>query len=118
MSHQSRNRAIVGVLAALVLAAAVGVMAYNAGVAHGLAESGRLAAAPGGPGSYVYVWPRPWGFGFFPFFLLLLGFFLVRRLLWGGRGWGGGHYYDGVPPRFEEWHRRVHQQDASPKTPA
>src|SRR5690242_21011984 len=32
--------------------------------------SGRIVAAPPATPSYVYVWPRPWGFGFAPFFPL------------------------------------------------
>ena len=120
MSNRFQGRALSFVLLAAVAAAAVGFFAYNAGFAQGIADSGRLAATPGGPPPYVYMWPRPWGFGFgfFPFFLLLLCFFLVRRLLWGGPRVGWGHYYDGVPPRFEEWHRRVHERDAGSKTPA
>ena len=34
---------------------------------------------------YVYVSPRPWGFGFFPVFVLLL-FFLALRGLFGEAG--------------------------------
>ena len=97
-------------------AAAIGIGAYNAGVAQGIAEGGRLIAAP--PGTpYVYVWPRPWGFGFFPFFpilFFLFFFFIVRGLLWRGRWHGGWRYrHDGVPPAFEEWHRRAHASQSS-----
>jgi hypothetical protein len=95
-------------------AAAIGIGAYNAGVAHGIAESGRLIAAPAAGTPYVYVWPRPWGVGFFPFFpilFLVLFFFVVRGLVWRGRWHGGGRYrYDGIPPMFEEWHRRAHAE--------
>lgn len=102
------------VVAALVVlgAVAIGMGAYDAGVAHGIAESGRMIAAPQAGMPYIYVWPRPWGFGFFPFFpilFLLFFFFIVRGLLWRGRWHGGWRYrYDGVPPAFEEWHRRAH----------
>jgi hypothetical protein len=115
MADRFGNRGFVAVLFALAAAAAVGFFAYNAGFAQGVAESARVAATPGGPAPYLYMWPRPWGFGFgfFPFFLLLLCFFLLRRLLWGGPRWGWGHYYDGVPPRFDEWHRRAHERDAA-----
>jgi hypothetical protein len=117
MGDRFRNRAIVGVLLAVAAAAAVGMFAYNAGVAQGLAESARWAATPGAPPPYPYMW-RPWGFGFgfFPILLLLFFFFGLRRLLGGGRGWGYGHYGDGVPPRFEEWHRRAHDRDAIPRS--
>lgn len=99
-------------LTALVVigGAAIAIGAYNAGVANGIAESGRMIAAPPAGPPYIYVWPRPWGFGFFPFFpilFFLFFFFVVRALLWRGR-WHGRYRYDGVPPMFEEWHRRAH----------
>jgi len=114
------NNRVFGALAigALLIAgaAAIGIGAYNAGVAQGMAESGRLIAAPP-VGTPIYVWPRPWGFGFFPFFPLLflfLFFFVVRGLLWRGRWHRGGAYrYEGVPPMFEEWHRRAHAGPSS-----
>ena len=102
-------------IAALALtgAAVIGISAYNAGVAQGIAESGRAMEAPA-LGTPVYVWPRPWGFGFFPvfpIFFLLFVFFVVRGLLWRGPWRGGWAYrHDGVPPAFEEWHRRAHAQ--------
>jgi hypothetical protein len=121
------NRQLFGALAigALLIAgaAAIGIGAYNAGVAQGIAESGRMIAAPPAGTPYVYVWPRPWGFGFFPFFplvVLLLFFFALRGLFWRGRWHGGGRYrYDGVPPVFDEWHRRAHagQSSAGSTTP-
>ena len=132
MENRFGTRVLFGVLLAAVVAAAVGFSAYNAGVTRGLAESGRFAvAAPAAPGAtapavpyayaypYPYMWHRPWGFGFgfFPFFFVLLCFFLLRRAFWGGPRWGWHHYRDGVPPRFEEWHRRAHQRDASPAAP-
>jgi hypothetical protein len=108
---------------AIALIAGIGYYSYNMGVAQGIAESGRVATAPGAAGSPVVVyWPRPWGFGFFPFFpifpllFLFLFFFLLRGLFWRGawgRGcWGPGYhrYRDGVPPAFEEWHRRAHAE--------
>jgi hypothetical protein len=107
----------VGVLL-LAGAAAIAIGAYNAGVVQGLAESGRMLAAPAPGTPTIYVWPRPFGFGIFPlfplFFLVLL-FFVVRGLLWRGRwhrGWR--HSYEGVPPMFEEWHRRVHSRTTDP----
>src|SRR5580765_1584743 len=107
----------------IVGAAVIGIGAYNAGVAQGIVESGRMIAAPPTGTPYVYVWPRPWGFGFFPFgpILFFLFFFVVvRGLLWRGR-WHGGwrHRYDGIPPAFEEWHRRAHAgQSSSTGTPS
>ena len=114
MSNRSLVRALA--IAALVVAGAVAIAigAYNAGVAQGIAQSGALTAFAGAPPSavYPYMWYRPWGFGLFPvfpFFFVLLFFFAVRGLFWRGhRGWGAR--YDGVPPAFEEWHRRAHAE--------
>jgi len=112
MNNRSLLRALA--IAALVIAGAtaIGIGAYNAGVAQGIAEGGRaIAALPAGT-PYVYIWPRPWGFGFFPIFpifFLLFFLFVVRGLVWRGpwrAGWGCR--YDGVPPAFDEWHRRAH----------
>ena len=116
----NRTFAIVAtVVLVLAAAAAIGIGAYNAGVAHGIAESGRAIAvpAPTAETPYVYAYPRPWhGFGFFPFFpflFVLFFFFALRAIWWRGyrRGpWRGGWRYDdgGVPPAFDEWHRRAH----------
>jgi hypothetical protein len=117
MNNRYLLRALVIGVLFLGAAAVLGIGAYNAGVAQGLAESGRLIAAPA-VGTPVYVWQRPWGFGFFPFFPLLflfLFFFVVRGMLWRGRGHGGWRYrYEGVPPMFEEWHRRAHAHAPEP----
>ena len=107
-----------GWLITLVVAAglaAVGVFTYNLGVAQGLAEGGRLVAAPGGAAVPVVYWPRPWfGFGFFPFFplFILLWIFAARGLFWRRRWYGRDYGYGcgGVPPAFDEWHRRAHAQ--------
>jgi hypothetical protein len=103
----------------IAMLAVVGVYTYNMGLAHGVAESGRALAAPGGGVPIVAVWPRPWGFGFFPFFPLLFiafWFFVVRRLFWRG-AWGRGCGYGGVPPAFDEWHRRAHAQHSQQSPP-
>jgi hypothetical protein len=119
MSNQSMVRAFA--IAALVVAVslAIGIGAYNAGVAHGIVESGRITAAPSGA-PFAHGWPHHWGFGFgfFPFFFLLFGFLLLRRLLWRGGPWRGGYgcRFDGVPPAFDEWHRRAHAQSETPST--
>ena len=92
--------------------AMVGVYTYNLGLAHGIAQGGQLAAAPGS-GAPVLIWPRPWGFGFgfFPFFPLMILFwiFVARALFWRGAWRGRGCRYDGprdertaVPPRAAE----------------
>jgi uncharacterized membrane protein len=102
----------------LVIGTMAGVeyWAYNAGLDHGLANA--HAAAGGTP---VVAWPR-WGFGFgffplFPIFFILLWVFLLRGLFWRGRSWGRacgyGYRSGGVPPQFEEWHRRAHGQSGT-----
>lgn len=58
----------------------------------------------------------PFGFFFFPFFLLF-GIFLVTRLAWGGgrHGWNGRSGAggpDGPPPGwFEQMHLRAHEAE-------
>lgn len=108
--------AIVLVLVAVGIAATIGTNAYQAGLARGLAESGRLPQpAPGTP-PYMYYgpyWHGPFGFGFFGFLFPLLFFFLIfgllRGLFW-GRPWGWhGPWKYGPPQAFEEWHRRAHE---------
>jgi len=99
----------------IAMLAIVGVYAYNMGVAQGLAESGRLVGAPGA-GVPVVLW-RPWGFGFFPFFpllFILFWFVALRGLFWRGAGDGRACGYRGVPPAFDEWHRRAHAQQGPP----
>ena len=102
----------VGMLVLATLAGvAIGVASYNAGVNHGLAESGRA----------VQIVREVPGFGFFPFGLLLFPLFfflffgLLGRVVWGGRWRGGfrpgdvGHRPGGTAG-FDEWHRRQHQE--------
>ena len=125
------------IIAALVLLAglaAIGFFAYQAGVAHGSpitiqSPSGETAPAPYPYYGYGYGMPlRPWGFGFgflgclIPLFLFFLVFGAFRFLLWGPRwGWGRRGWYGpgrhgwgegGVPPMFEEWHKRSHGQSS------
>jgi hypothetical protein len=95
------------VLVAVALAAVIGTTAYRAGVARGLAEAGNV------PGPWVYhglFWyPGPFAF-LFPLLGLFFMLALVRGLFW--RGWcagGRSSWTAGVPPMFEEWHRRAHQ---------
>ena len=108
-------------LLAVATLVGVGAFSYHAGVAHGIVESGRAIAGPGGAAPGV-MWHRPWGFGFgfFPFFplffFILLWIFVLRGLFWHGGGWGRGYWYGngGVPPGLEEWHRRAHAQPGTP----
>jgi hypothetical protein len=122
---------------ALLAAVAIGVFAYQAGVAHGIdlqPPAASASAAPGTPGaapavpppyypSRYYYGPR---FGFFgPLFGILFFFFVLRLFAWGlfGFGWGWRrwrHYdypYDG-PSRFDEWHRRAHERMRDGSAPA
>jgi hypothetical protein len=116
MTMESRFRWF-ALVAVVLIAVAVGMISYNAGVSHGLAmaPAAANAAAPGAAPVYPpympYMWYRPWGFGFGPIFLLLVLFFVIRPLLWGGFH-RRRYYWDAhdVPPRFEEWHRRAHEK--------
>jgi hypothetical protein len=104
-------------LALVLMSIAVGVVAYNAGVSHGLAMS---VPAAGGVPAVVNYYGRSWGWGFFPFGILLW-VFVLRFLFWGGCGgrrwyyrhgpWGGP--YDGPHEgsgTFDDWHRRAHER--------
>jgi hypothetical protein len=120
------------ILSGLVLVAAiVGIafFAFQAGVAQGSPVT--IQAPEGGtaPMPYPYYgWGMPYhrpfgvGFGFLGFLLVLFLFFAALRafrfLFWGPR-WGWGHHHggrgpwarsweNGVPPMFEEWHKRAH----------
>jgi hypothetical protein len=120
MNNSIRWAALVG---ALLLAAAVGFWAYQAGVAHGIEQSSKIivpqaGAPPAGPYPYPYPsyygWHRPWGFGFFfvPLFFFAFWFLVVRGLFWRRRAWyGGGGCGYGPRGRFEEWHRQAHGRE-------
>jgi hypothetical protein len=116
----------------LLLTAAVGFWAYQAGVTHGIEQSGKIVVSPAPSGPYPYPYPypyygwhRPWGPGFFFGPLLFLAFWLVvlRGLFW-RRAWHGGYGYRRYPggcgprgprgPRdyFDEWHREAHRREA------
>jgi len=95
------------VLVAVVFAGVIGTTAYRAGLARGLADAGNV------PGPWLHHGPF-WYPGPFIFLFPLLGLFLilalVRGLFW--RGWCAGgprSSNSGLPPVFEEWHRRAHQ---------
>jgi len=99
----------IGIIVALVIAAIVGVGAYQLGVSQGLAATG-TAVAPA-----VYYHPYFFGgFGFlFPLLFIFLIFALVRGAFGRGRGWGygggwGGPGYQSPRERIEELHRELH----------
>jgi hypothetical protein len=134
----SRNGFIFRLIAVLLLigiAVAGGYMAYRAGVAQGIVQAPDVAKAisqaaqngqpvPAVP-VYGYRYPYGWGFphpfGFFPFgicgsILLIFLFFGLLRFVfrpWGWRhhGYRGpwGKWEGGVPPMFDEWHKRAHE---------
>jgi hypothetical protein len=127
-----RRAMVIGaVLLAILAGVGIGVAAYNAGldqgVAEGLRQSGQDAQAvrvigPRFGRGYGYGWGFPFGLLLFP--LLVIGIILlVRGAFWrgrwggpggygpGGYGWGPpGPWGQGGPQRFEEWHRRQHDQ--------
>ncbi len=129
------RRIVLGILIGLLLivgAVTVGYYAYQAGIAHGLADSGKLVADGSAPpdGHVYHYWGGPFafhhgfgfGFGFLGCLLPLLFFFLLSRLLfwphsWGWRRpgpWGHGPWEHGAPPMFDEWHRRAHGNPPGP----
>jgi hypothetical protein len=111
---------------AIVLAlgvAAVGIGAYQAGLAAGIAQGGGTVVAPYPP---AYGW-QPFGFGFglfgflgmLVFFVLLFG--ILRAIVFSGRGrgWGGPGRWDrehdhgrwtSREEQFDDWHRRRHDR--------
>jgi hypothetical protein len=113
MHDQSRVSRWAPALFALFFAAIVGIWAYDLGLSQGLAD--RLPP----PAAYPWAYYRPWGLGpIFPLFFLVFWFAALRFAFRGGpwrRGWGGyyGGRLNGVPPMFEEWHRRAHEQERS-----
>ncbi len=134
-----------GILLGLLLfglVAGVGWYAYNVGVTRGIVASGQLVAptAEGGvvpPAAgamrfgfpYAYGFHPPFGFGFgilgclvpiFFFFLIFALFRLIFRPHWGGPWRRGGWDYESgdIPPRVQEWHRKMHDQDTAPAPPS
>jgi hypothetical protein len=113
----------------------IGVVAYQAGLAQGLASI--APAVNGAQPVYSYGWMpfmHPFGLGIFGLlfglFLLFAFFGVVRRLIWGGSGmhrmmhhgpWGmhrdmqeGSDPSKFVPSMFSEWHRRAHEGQTMP----
>ena len=123
------GRIVFRILAGLVLIAAIigiGIFAFNLGAAQHL----QVPANNNGGAPYPYYGYRYWGF--FPFFglgcfgplialfLLFLAFRAFSFLFWGPR-WGHMHHgwhrsgWEGndVPPVFQEWHRRSHNEQGA-----
>jgi hypothetical protein len=109
MNDHPRHRGWGAWLLAAILSIGVGVLAYNAGVSRGLALH-----APAGFAAYPWYppyWFHPFGF-VFPLFMLFFWFAFARFLFWGGAWRRRWHHEtpDGVPPRFEQWHRQMHER--------
>ncbi|MBI4790699.1 MAG: hypothetical protein HY782_27025 [Chloroflexi bacterium] len=118
------TRMAFGILLAIVLivgAVGLGVYGYNLGLAQGLAQSDKLPVPPTGAAPYPYFgYPyffRPFGFGFgflgclIPLLFLFVLFGVMRMVFWRA-SWGGMHHRHGaggVPPMFEEWHKKAHE---------
>ena len=125
------------ILSALVLLAAIagiGFFAYQAGVAQGSPVTLQAPSGQAVPAPYPYYgmpFYRPWGFGlgfgcFGPLlvlFLVLIALRAFRFAFWGSR-WGWGHHQhgpwgrrweNGMPPMFEEWHKRAHGETTEDK---
>ena len=130
---------IVSALVLLAAIAGIGFFAYQAGIAQGSpitieAPAGDANTVPAPYPYYGYGYGRPFhypfGFGFGCFgpllalFLIFIALKSFRLLFWGPRwGWGhhGGrgpwsrHWENGVPPMFEEWHKRAHDEQPEEK---
>ena len=110
-SRSSRSNWALALLA-LAFTAILAVLAYNAGIAQGAAQLPAVSANVTPP-PYAYGWHRPWGFfPIVPFVFLFFWFFVARALWWGWgprRYWRHGYFPDDRE-RFDEWHRRAHDQ--------
>ena len=122
---------VVSGLVLLAVIAAIGFFAFQAGVAKGSpitieAPSGESVPMPYSHYGRGYGMPfhRPFGFGFgcliplVGIFLLVLALKSFRVMMWGPRwGWGGRHGWGehGVPPMFEEWHKKAHGESTEEK---
>ena len=136
------GKIVARIVSALVLIAAIAgiaYFAYTAGVAQGSpvtiqAPSGESAQMPYPYYGYGMPFHRPFGFGglgfgclglLIPLFLFFLAMKAFRFMFWGprwghhmgGRGPWGRHGWgeDGLPPMFQEWHKRAHGEPAEEK---
>jgi hypothetical protein len=126
-----RNSIIVRLIAAALLIgllAAGGYTAYRAGVAQGIAQAPEVAEAlqqQGVPVVPMHGYGYPHGLGyhhfnpfgaicFSVFFLFLfcglMKIIFFRRMHhgWGHHGHWKKDWENGVPPMFDEWHKRAH----------
>ena len=119
---------IVSTLVLIAAIAGIAFFAFRAGVAQGSpitieAPSGESAPVPYPHYGYGYGmrFHHPFGFGLgcfgilIPLFLFFLALKAFRFAFWGPR-WGWGHHGPwrhswgerGVPPMFDEWHKKAH----------
>jgi hypothetical protein len=139
-----KGRIFAGLFLVFVLvvgAIGLSAVAFNMGVSQGIAQGAQVMQVPAAEAgnavrmySGPYFYPRPFGFGFGLGGILIAGlvlfliFGLVRRIIWGGamvgpwafrRGFGhwGANGAAGVPPMVEEWHKRMHAQEAGKTEP-
>src|SRR5205823_13563537 len=125
----------------LVAAAAIGTMAYQAGVSQGIALQPPAATAPVAPGGAAQATPAPYPyypyryygrgpFGFFgfvgPLFGLIFFIFIMRTIFWGlfgwdwggrGRWWSTGYDPAYGPSRLDDWHGRAHDRIGDDQQP-
>lgn len=134
---------VLGLLFFLGLIAGAGAFGYKAGMAQGIQQATDVAAAiekaaesgqvaPISPMMYGYGYPQFYGFGhphfFNPFaaicfsFLFLFLFFGAMKMLffrrmrhgWGHHGPWRKDWEGGVPPMFNDWHKRAHGEGEKP----
>jgi hypothetical protein len=123
MQGFNRWAAISLAMVAVLMAVGIGAGAYQAGVAHGLALQIPAGTTPEAAAPYYYYgygWHRPGGSGFSSRSFLSS---LARRASRDLRGRPSPVAllppWDEMPSRFDEWHRRAHEQmrpDASSPT--
>jgi hypothetical protein len=106
---------LAGVLAATVILGVAGA-AYQVGRHHEVAVTrtvgdGEVVRVVGGYGGWGYG--HPGAFFLFPLLAILVVFLLFRGFRGGYRGgWGGGGCGPGPNGRFEQYHRRLHEEPA------
>ena len=137
---------VFGLLLVLGLIAGAGAFGYKAGMARGIEQAPAVAAAienaaengqvaPISPMMYGYGYPHPYGYGhphgFNPFgaicfsFLFLFLFFGAMKMLffrrmrhgWGHHGPWRKDWEGGVPPMFDEWHKRAQGEKPAEEKP-
>jgi hypothetical protein len=132
MNGDSGMRRWALVLFAVLVAVAIGSVAYQAGVSRGIAVQPPVAVVPPAAGAapavpppyayYPYGFYRPWHFGFFgPLLFVFFWIFLFRAMFWAGGGWRRRWHHgdpDYWPNRFDEWHRRAHERMRGGDAPA